>query len=467
MKIHFIGIGGIGVSALARYYLEKGNKISGSDLVSSEITKSLEELGVQIFTGPHKATCLTSDVKQVIYSAAVQKSNPELKRAKELGIKIQTYPQALGKLTKKHFTIAISGAHGKGTTTAMISLILIKAGFDPTVIIGTKMRELGDSTHSKNSGLILSYAKGSNCRVGKSKYLIIEADEYESAFLNYWPRIIVVTNIDKEHLDYYRDLNHIIETFSEFISHLPQNGILIANKDNNNILRMLKSKVPTPQGCGADASQKSKVQFKIQKYSSTQKEADRLKKILKIPGQHNVSNALAALSVARILKIPDETSFQALSEYEGAWRRFETYQSKWGLKRITIVSDYAHHPSEISSTLQAARQKFPKRRIWAVFQPHQYQRTYYLFDEFINAFDKADKIIITEIYSVAGRERKDIVKRINAKSLAQEMRKKRKNVYFIKDLNKIPQFLRAKVEHQDVVLVMGAGSIYKIVENLV
>lgn len=438
MKTHFIGIGGIGVSALAKYYLQKGYEISGSDLTSSEITKALENSGAQISIGPHKAKWVKPDVKQVVYSLAVKKDNPELKKAKKLSIPTKTYPQALGELTKQYWTITVCGAHGKGTTTAMISLILIKAGFDPTVIIGTKLREFSNS----------------NCRIGKSKYLIIEADEYEAAFLNYWPQIIVLTNIDREHLDCYKDLNHIIESFRKFISHLPKNGLLIANRDNENVKKLIDTTFST--------AVRNMVYFSLQ-----QKETKRLNKILKIPGKHNVSNALAGLAVARSLKIPDKISFKALSEYKGAWRRFEIHRATWNMKHVTIISDYAHHPTEIKATIAGAREKFKKKKIWAVFQPHQYQRTHYLFDEFTKAFDSADEIVLTDIYSVAGRETKEIMEKVSAETLARAVGKRSKNVHLIKDFKKIPQFLRKQARPRDVILIMGAGSIYKIVEKLI
>jgi len=201
MKIHFIGIGGIGVSALAQYYLAKGHKVSGSDLVSSEITGSLKKSGAKIFIARHLAKNLPDDTDLVIYSPAVSSDNPEIEKAKKSGIKIQSYPEALGELTKKYFTITVSGTHGKSTTCAMIALVLMKAGLDPTVIVGTKLKEFN----------------GSNFRIGKSKYLIIEADEWQASFLNYWPKIIVLTNIEREHLDYYKDLKHILKTYKEYI----------------------------------------------------------------------------------------------------------------------------------------------------------------------------------------------------------------------------------------------------------
>ena len=450
MKIHFIGIGGIGVSALARYYLIKGHEISGSDLDLSEITEDLKKMGAEIFIG-HKAKNVAEDVNLIIYSLAISLTNPELKIAKKREIKCQTYPQALGRLTKEYFTIAVCGAHGKGTTTAMISLILIKAGLDPTVIIGTRLTEFGDS----NCRVGESSARSLYANQGTEKYFVIEADEYRRVFLNYWPRIIVLTNIDKEHLDCYKNLDEIIEAFKEFISHLPENGILIANKDNKPIKKLLALNININF---------STIVKKLIYYSLQQPEVDEVKKILKIPGKHNVSNALAALSVARALKIPDEIAFQALSEYQGAWRRFEIKQSIVNNHQVTVISDYAHHPTEVKATLEATREKFPNKKIWAIFQPHQYQRTYYLFDEFKKAFELADEIILTKIYEVQGRERKDISEMISSKVLAQAIKERGKKVHFIKDFQTIPQFLEKKVVSGDVILIMGAGTIYKIVD---
>lgn len=428
MYVHFIGIGGIGMSALAQYYLAKGHKVTGSDLVSSEITKLLEKRGAKIIIGQSKQGELPDFI---VYSPAVKANNPELKLAKLLKIPCMSYPEALGELTKEYFTIAVSGTHGKSTTTAMIALIMIKAGLDPTVIVGTKLREFGDS----------------NFRMGKSKYLVIEADEHFASFLNYWPKMIILTNIEEDHLDYYKNLKNILRAFMEFIRHLPQSGVLILNvNDKNSKLKI----------------QNAKLQCKIQNYSLKQKEARQLKKILEIPGEHNVSNALAALTAARALKIPDRVSFKALSEYRGAWRRFEIKNVVIGHKPFVIVSDYAHHPTEIKATISAARQKFPDKKIWVVFQPHQYQRTFYLFDEFVKAFDAADNIIITDIYEVAGRELLSVSRKVSAEKLAQEIKKRKPKTYFVKDFKKIPDSLRNKIGARDVVFIMGAGDIYLI-----
>jgi len=435
LKIHFIGIGGIGVSALARYYLEKGVKVTGSDLVSSEITNALIEKGAKLFVGKHKIKNLPKDADLVIYSPAVPTDNPELKRAKKLGIKCQSYPEALGELTKKYFTIAVSGTHGKSTTTAMIGLLLVKAELDPTVIVGTKLKEFGDS----------------NCRMGKSKYLVIEADEHMASFLNYWPKIIVLTTIEADHLDYYKNLKNILKTFKKYVSHLPKDGILVSNKDDKNYTQF-------------STIIKNRVYYSFRE-GNQQREVEKLKKILKIPGEHNVSNALAALTVARTLKIPDKISFKALSEYRGSWRRFEEKEIIWQGKKITIVSDYGHHPTEIKVTLKAAQEKYPKRKIWCVYQPHQYQRTYYFFKDFVKVFKAApvDKLIITDIYDVAGRETPKIKKKVSSEKLVKKIKKK--SVIYLK-MNEILDYLKKNLRGGEVVIIMGAGDIYNLTGHL-
>jgi len=428
MKVHFIGIGGIGVSALAQYYLEKGHQVSGSDLNSSEITEFLRVKGARIYIGPQLARTVLANIDLVIYSPAVQKNNPELMAAKKLGIKCQSYPEALGELTKKYFTIAVSGTHGKSTTTAMIALILIRAGLDPTVIVGTKLKEF----------------KNSNCRVGKSNYLVIEADEHFASFLNYWPKIIVLTNIEADHLDYYKNLQNLLKTFKEYISHSSKDGVLIFNKNDKNILEITKNYIGDTYG-----------------FSGKQNEAKKIKNILKIPGEHNVYNALAALTLARVLKIPDKVTYKTLSEYKGAWRRFEIKK----LRSITVVSDYGHHPTQIRATLKAAREKWPKRKIWLVFQPHQHQRTFYLFKDFVMVFKKAllkhwvNKCIITDIYGVAGREKKEIRKKVNSEKLVKAINKK-DAIYLPKQ--KILNYLKKNLGGGEVVIIMGAGDIYKL-----
>jgi len=463
MKVHFIGIGGIGVSGLAQYYLSNGYKVSGSDLTSSETTDYLKKKGIRVFIGNHKAKNLENDVDLVIFSPAVKPENPELKKAHKLklknkNLKILSYPQALGELTKKFFTIAVAGTHGKSTTTAMVSLILIRAGFNPTVIIGTKLKEFNNSNFHQGGKPKFkpSFFKNKNYPKflnDNLRFLVIEADEWNASFLNYWPKIIILTSIEKEHLDYYRNLNHILRTYKNFIKHLPKNGILIANNDDKNVRKLLNCYT-------------SKL-LEVKKYSLKQKETKKLKDILKVPGQHNVYNALAALTTARVLKITDKVSFKTLSEYQGAWRRFEIKQLQASGFKFQVVSDYAHHPTEILATLRSAREKFKKEKIWCVFQPHQVLRTFYLFSDFVNCFKKSldeglvDKLILTKIYEVAGREKKYKIKENLAKKIKKELKEYKKLIY-IDNLVKIREFILKNLKEINVLIIMGAGDIYNL-----
>ena len=433
MRIHFVGIGGIGASALAQYYLAKGHKVSGSDLATSKITQLLQKKSAEIIITAEKS-CRLGDSRDlvkrsdlVVYSPAVPKGHPELKLARRLKIGCLSYPQALGKLTKKHFTIAVCGSHGKSTTASMLGLMLIRANLDPTVIVGTKLKEFGDS----------------NCRVGKGRYLVIEADEYKDSFLNYWPKIIVLTNIDKDHLDYFGSFENLISSFNKFIEHLPSAGWLVANKDN-----------------GAFRAQN--LRSNVRYFSSKQKrEIQKIGKVLKIPGRHNILNALAALTAARLLGIPEKTCLKALAEYNGSWRRFEILKES----PFILVSDYAHHPSEVLATLKAAREKFRNKKIWVVFQPHQYQRTYYLWEYFIKSLREApaDRLFVTDIYDVPGREDRKVRKAVSSKKLVRAVNKK--EVIYAERENILP-FLKGKLNRDKVVVIMGAGDIYNLAKEM-
>jgi UDP-N-acetylmuramate--alanine ligase len=407
MKIHLIGIGGIGVSALAQYYLSKGHQISGSDLVASEITDFLKEKGINVVIG-NSAENIKPDFDLIVYSPAVKSENPEYKKAKDLGIKTKSYPEALGELTKEYYTIAVSGSHGKSTTTSMIALILVKALFDPTVIVGTKIKEFGNN----------------NFRPGKSKFLVIEACEYDDSFLHYFPKIIVITNIDKEHLDYFKTFANVKKAFKTFAQKLPQDGHLVENV----------------------------------------KENKKVKNVLTLPGHHNVLDASAAFEVGKILGVEEQIILKALSEFQGTWRRFEIKDGAVDDKKITVISDYAHHPSEITATFNAAREKYSKEKIWCVFQPHQHQRTHYLFDDFVKVFKRAkiDKIIITDIYDVAGRETKKINAETSSELLVKKIKKESVIYCAINDLEK---FIKENINSEDVLIIMGAGDIYKLADK--
>ncbi|MGB3988818.1 MAG: Mur ligase domain-containing protein [Minisyncoccales bacterium] len=422
MKIHFIGIGGIGVSSLAFYFLNRGDSITGSDLKESDITRSLEKFGAKIIIGNHSPKNITKEVDLVIHTPAIKEDNPEIKKAKKNNIRTESYPEALGRLTKDYFTIAVSGTHGKSTTTAMLSLILIEAGLDPTVIIGTKLKEFGNL----------------NFRPGKSKYLLIEADEYKRSFLNYNPKLIVVTNIEEDHLDYYKDRNEIIKSFKAFFSRLDKGGKIIANYDDPGVV---------------DALKRTKGVIYYDQSDSIAKE---IRKILKVPGEHNVLNALAAYNAANLLGISKTKTLSALSKFKGSWRRFEVHKS--GYKGITLISDYAHHPTEVEKTLKAIRDRYPKKRIISFFQPHQYERTKHFFKEFVKVFAEApvDKVIFLEIYKVTGREGRVVCDKINSKKMAEAVGKE--SVYK-KELSDANLYLKRILKKRDVLIFMGAGDI--------
>jgi len=402
MKIHFIGIGGIGLSGLAHLYLEKGHEVQGSDQTESEILN-----GFNVFLG-HKKENITSDIDLVIFSEAVSEDNVELKRAKELNIPCLSGAQALAKLSKEYFCICVSGMHGKTTTSCMLAKILTDCGFDPTYIIGTK----------------------NGWRKGNSKYLVIEADDYKAKLLNYEPDVLILTNIEEEHMDFFKSLNHILKVFKQYVSQVKE--VIIANEDDENIKKVLKG-----------------VEKKIEYYSKGKIQ-------LSVPGEHNKYNAQAALKTALYLGIEKEKALKSLKQYKGTWRRFQEKE----INGILVISDYAHHPTEIRATLKAVKEKYPKKKLWCFFQPHQKQRTFYLFNNFVKSFreNMPDELFITDIYEVKGRERRDI--KVSASGLAQEIGAK----YLKQD--KIADFIKKNVKKGEIALIMGAGSIYEIIHSL-
>ncbi|MBI4132683.1 MAG: UDP-N-acetylmuramate--L-alanine ligase [Candidatus Sungbacteria bacterium] len=431
---HFIGIGGIGMSALARLYLARGWRVSGSDLARSEITDALRKEGIRVFIG-HRRLNIAPAVTKIIRTIAVPKDNPELLQAKRRRIPSYSYAEAVGELSRKYKTIAVAGAHGKSTTTALISLMLIKAGLDPTIIIGAKLRELGNS----------------NFRSGKSKFLVLEADEYRASFLHYHPEIAVITNIDREHLDFYKNAKNIEAAFLKFLTHVRRGGLAVLNRDD-----------PRVRGTAARL-RRAKPDIRIAWFSLESPLAQRIKRILKIPGKHNVANALAAHAVGRALEIPEKKILAALSSYRGAWRRFDYQGTFAGAK---VIADYAHHPTEIKATLQAAREKFPQRRIWCVFQPHHYERTRDLFREFTAAFANCDQLILLDIYEVAGREHARSQSAVSSQKLAQAIAKRGVPASYLKNAAALKSFLRQHLTKGDVLLMMGAGSIWEMTKKL-
>lgn len=417
-NIFFVGIGGIGVSALAKLFKSQGKIVIGSDKYSSEITDDLKRRGIKVYIG-HKEKNLDSGADLVIYSPAVKPEIPERKKAAELGIKQLSYPGALGLITKDRYTIAVSGTHGKSTTTAMLGLILAKAGLDPTVIVGSKVGPF----------------KNSNLRIGKSKYFIVEGCEWRAHMLELKPKIIILTNIEKDHLDYYKTFKNIKKAFKEYVGKLPKNGLLVVNADDKVCLEIAKSaKCKT-----VSYSIKSNFNFSLQ-----------------VPGRFNIYNALAASTCALELGIKPEIIKKTLVNFKGIWRRFEKVGE---YKGALIFSDYAHHPTAIKETLKAARECYPERRLVVVYQPHHFDRTKRLFRSFVGAFDEADFVILNEIYDVPGRE---VVKEISSRDLVRELKKRKVKAVFTKDLEETNEIILKNIRKGDIVLIMGAGDIYKL-----
>ena len=430
-KAHFTGVGGIGVSAIARMMLAEGKIVSGSDTSDSAIIDELRKLGAKIFIG-HKAENVANDVDLLVYTPALTADNPELKKAVELGIPTLSYPEMLGLISKDKYTIAVSGAHGKTTTTAMIAKILIDAGLDPTVIVGSLLKDSNPHT------LGATARRGSNFVAGKSKYFVVEACEYKKSFLNLNPKIIVITNIDNDHLDYYGNLENIKKAFGEFASKLPDGGYLVCDTNDKNLKEIIKEVI-----------------FKIIDYTKVNNNFN-----LKIPGEHNIKNAQAAMAAAEILGVDSKKAENSLESFEGTWRRFEFKgETKNG---VLIYDDYGHHPTEIKATLKGAKEFFGGKKIWCVFQPHLYSRTKLLFADFGKSFSGADEIILADIY--AARESKD--KSINSKMLAEEITKNGGKTRYMKSFDKITGFLTENIKKGDVVITMGAGDVYKIGEDL-
>ncbi len=411
-KVHFIGLGGIGVSAIARMMLDEGKEVSGSDLTASEITTELERLGAKVYLG-QAAEQIAPHTDLVVYTIAVPDNNPELARARELKIPTRSYPEVLGEISREKFTIAISGTHGKTTTTAMVAAILQAAGLDPTVIVGSLLKLPG--------------GKESNFIAGKSKYLVVEACEYRRSFLNLWPKILVITNIDSDHLDYYLDMSDIRKAFEELAAKVPADGKVITAKEY----------------------EQEPVNFK-----------------LLVPGDYNLKNAQAALAVARALGLDREVAVKALETFAGTWRRFEfkgkTPATPLGAGGALVYDDYAHHPTAVRAALRAARQMAGEKKLIVIFQPHLYSRTKHSFADFAKSFSEASLVIVAPIY--AAREAED--PSISSEILAEAINQVSRNAVFLAKQSEMVEQILKNSGPGDLIMTMGAGDIYHLVADL-
>jgi len=448
-QIHCIGIGGIGLSAIVEILINRGYFVTGSDMKESEITDKLIAKGACVFLGHRAKNVEEADL--VVYSSAIAKDNPERIRAEEMGILSITRAEMLGLLMNDYKnSIAVSGAHGKTTTTSMISLILEDAKKTPTILVGGNLEQI--------SG---------NVKIGEGEYFITEACEYMDSFLSLKPKIEIILNIDSDHLDYFKDIEHIVRSFKAFTKLVPEDGEIIAF-DGNPFVHSIINELDNVITFGFNESctyYGTEIDFGLvgmPRFTVNYKGKPLCKIQLAVPGEHNILNALAAVACCSYLGIEMETIVKTLEAYKGTQRRFDLI----GITKdnIKIVDDYAHHPTEIRATLAAA-QKIPHKDLWCLFQPHTYTRTMALFNDFADAFELADKIIMADIY--AAREKN--VYKINSKDLVNEIKKRNpgKEVYYFANFDEIANFVVNNAQSEDLVITMGAGDIYKVAEIII
>ncbi len=446
-KIHFVGIGGIGMSGIAEVLLNLGYKVSGSDLRGSDITERLTGFGAEIGIG-HTADNI-KNVDVVVTSSAVHDDNPEVIEAKRLHVPVIPRAEMLAELMRMKYGIAIAGTHGKTTTTSMAASILGHAGIDPTIVIGGKLNAIG-----------------SNARLGQGKFLVAEADESDGSFLVLSPTIAVVTNIDADHLDHYSGIEEIKDTFVKFINKVPFYGLAVLCLDDQNIRAILPQvkKRYTTYGLASQADiRATHVRHDgFQTSFVAHYKGYRLGEVsFPMPGPHNVLNAMACIAVALELDVPFSAIQEGFAKFSGVGRRFTVKGEPRG---IMVVDDYGHHPVEIKATLAAARQGWPERRIVAAFQPHRYTRTHELFNEFVTAFFDADVLVLTDVYP-AGEQP---IPGATSERLSQEVRRHgQKDVTHIANRELIPEHLAGIVKEGDIVITLGAGNIWQQGEALV
>jgi UDP-N-acetylmuramate--alanine ligase len=446
-RVHFVGIGGIGMSGIAEVLLNLGYLVTGSDLHESEATKRLRALGAQVFVG-HQEENLAVNPSVVVISTAVKYSNPEVLEARRRQIPVIPRAEMLAELMRMKYGVAVAGSHGKTTTTSIVAAVLSSAGLDPTMVIGGRVHMLG-----------------SNAKMGQGEILVAEADESDGSFLFLSPTIAVVTNIDREHMDYHQTIERLHDSFLAFINKVPFYGLAVLCLDDAAV-RALIPKVKkrlTTYGLSSEADCSARdlhmdamgVEFSVLHRGRL------LGKLrLRLPGRHSATNALAAVAIAQELEIPFARVTEALNAFTGIHRRFEIKGEPHG---ILVIDDYGHHPAEIRATIGAIRDSW-KRPLTVIFQPHRYSRTQDLFDEFRTAFEGADRLILTEIYPAG----EDAIPGVNSESLYQAIKRMgHTEVEFVPDKNQIPKMLAEKLNAGDIALTLGAGDVYKVGEALV
>ncbi len=447
-KLHFVGIGGIGMSGIAEILLDQGFTITGSDKAASENTERMEQLGATVSIG-HDAKNVAPDVDVLVYSSAVAPDNPEILEAQRRKIPVIRRAEMLAEVMRLKYGIGIAGTHGKTTTTSMVSLVLMEGGIDPTVIVGGRLRGLA----------------GSNARLGKGEFIVVEADEYDRSFLSITPTIAVLTTLETDHLDCYRDLEDIKSAFIQFASKVPFYGFVVLCLDEpalQEIMPKIKKKIITYGLNGQADLQAVEIRHKENHTSFVVvREGTELGEItLQIPGKHNVQNALAAIAVGLELHVPFTKVKAGIEKFTGVYRRWEV---KADVDNILVVDDYAHHPTEIARTLAGVKAGW-RRRVVCVFQPHLYSRTRDFYEDFGRSFFNADILVVTDVYPA----REEPIQGITGELIANTAKEfGHKRVHYIPDKKAIPDFLMKVKQHGDIIITMGAGDIWKYCEEFV
>jgi UDP-N-acetylmuramate--alanine ligase len=448
-KLHFVGIGGIGMSGIAEILIDQGFTITGSDRAASDNTERLEGLGARVYIG-HDAKNLEPDVDAVVYSSAVRtEENPETREALQRKIPVIRRAEMLAEVMRLKYGIGIAGTHGKTTTTSMVSLVLMEGGVDPTVIVGGRLHGLA----------------GSNARMGKGEFIVVEADEYDRSFLSITPTIAVLTTLETDHLDCYRDLEDIKGAFIQFVNKVPFYGFVVLCLDEpalQDIMPRIKKKIIT-YGLNGQADlqavdlihKQNKTRFTVLRGNTELGEIE-----LQLPGKHNVQNALAAIAVGLELNVPFAQVKAGIEKFTGVFRRWEV---KAELQGLTIVDDYAHHPTEIKATLSGVKAGW-RRRVICVFQPHLYSRTRDFYDEFGRSFFNADVLVLTDVYPA----REEPIQGVSGELIANAAREfGHKQVHYVPDKKNVPDFLMSIKQEGDIIITMGAGDIWRFGEQFI
>ncbi len=449
-NIYFIGIGGAGMSGIAEVMLNMGYHVTGSDLQVSKVTQRLENAGAHIFQGHYAEQ--VNDAHVVVTSTAVSQNNPEVQRAKDLRIPIIPRAEMLAELMRFRYGIAIAGTHGKTTTTSLVASVLAEGGMDPTFVIGGKLN-----------------SAGTNAKLGASKYLVAEADESDASFLHLQPMISVVTNIEADHMDTYGgDFEKLKATFNEFLHQLPFYGLAVLCIDDDVVAELVSeiSKPVKTYGINNDNAdvqaldvqqQLNKTSFKVSCKNSDGEHQKWLDITLNMPGLHNVQNALAAIVIAIELGVEKTKIASALKKFEGISRRFQMYgELMFSDRKVMLIDDYGHHPSEVDATIKAIRSGWPEKRLVVLFQPHRYSRTRDLFEDFVHALSQVDKLLLLEVYSAG----EDIIAGADSRSLSRSIRNRGKvDPIFIEQHNDINDVLTETIANGDILLTLGAGNV--------